>query len=1368
MMAKLQTMRIACFLMLLFSCCFVAQAQQPHFTHLTTNNGLTQNSIMSICQDGYGFMWFGTSYGLNRYDGHAMRTYKGTNGNGDISNTFITSLHSDTKKTLWVGTRHGLNRYNTILDSFEHVYFKPYTKDTKWGNSINAIYEDSRQNIWIGTRSGLQLLTNRDNLLFKSFYQIGNSPNKISDDIRSIFEDSNGYLWIGSSQGLIKATLVGQELKIVEQFFFTPTGLSNSYITCIAEDAYKNIWIGTKNGGINVYKSGIGINPFNKGALISTELNSIRSIIRTNTGFIWAGTLNGLVIIDPASNKYDIYRHDEENVKSLSNNSIHSVYMDAKENIWVGTYYGGLNFYNDKGTLFNIHKKNKIQTDINNDVIIAIEEDEKENLWLATGGGGLNLYNRKTEKFTYFQNNIADDASISADLVTVVYKDHLNNLWAGTYGGGLNLYVPSTNTFERFFYKKNDAATLVSEITSLLQDNAERYWIGFNDGLYIYNFINKRFTASDIVVPDFIENKIIKSLYQDKAKNVWVGTSCGLFILKSGTSNFLKVQCAGITATQHINCIKQDADGNIWIGLFDGGLALYNAESNSIKLFTTEDGLCNNNVVGIQEDNNNNLWITTDNGLAKFNKQSHNFKTYTTSDGLASNIFKPKAFLKAINGELYLGGVGGLTNFNPDKIKNDKPLAAPIAITGFHIFNEQVKINDIRGVLKKDIFFTDNISVTHSQNIFSIDFSLLNFSNPENNRYAYKLEGVDKDWNYQTTNRVTYNNLMAGNYVFIVKGSNNDGIWSNSVTLKIKVLPPFWKTWWAYFLYTLLALAAVYAIARYFFTQALFKRDSLHTKMKLNFFTNISHEIRTHLSLIEGPVNQLLLIKRDDEHEQLLLQTIRKNSSSLLQLVNEQMDFRKAETGNLPLSVSNYNIVNFVQSIYSSFKEMSVYRNINFQLTAFLDIIELYFDKEQLEKVLYNLLINAFKFTPNGGNISIDISDMGASVKIQVVDDGKGIAPENINKLFDNYFQEADYGKQNTGYGIGLALSKSIVALHHGTLNASSEINKQSHANTTSFTVTLLKGKKHFADADILQKDLMIETHFNEPPFQHDVLKENFETEIVDSATKQTLLLVEDNDGIRSFIKDDLIKYYNIIETNNGLDGWIKASELIPDLIISDIMMPEMDGIELCKKIKTDVRTSHIPVILLTAKSGASNHVTGLQTGADIYLTKPFNMQVLGLQINNLLLLATRASSYLRNKVGLNAIDYITDVALEDVSAISKEVKLNPIDEAFTLQVLQLIEEYMEDPDFNITVLCKKIGMSKPVLYKKIKAITDLSVNDFLKSIRLKKAAELLAQKQFTVYEVAYLVGYQDSRYFSKEFTKQFGVKPSDYKASNL
>ncbi|MBS1563299.1 MAG: response regulator, partial [Bacteroidetes bacterium] len=603
--------------------------------------------------------------------------------------------------------------------------------------------------------------------------------------------------------------------------------------------------------------------------------------------------------------------------------------------------------------------------------------------------------------------------------------------------------------------------------------------------------------------------------------------------------------------------------------------------------------------------------------------------------------------------------------------------------------------------------------------------------------------------NYTTLPSASFTNVQPGSYTFIVKGANNDGVWSLPVSLQVSVLPPFWKTWWAYSIYGLLFITLTFFIARFFFLRALLKRNLELTQLKLNFFTNISHEIRTHLSLIIGPSEKLMSSGSPDEYERQQLRTIKNNSESLLRLVNELMDFRKAETGHLPLQVSPGDIVSFAESIFDSFRDISVSRNIQARFNSASPYIEAWFDKDQLEKVFYNLLSNAFKFTPDGGNIELSITEKKSVIEIKVTDDGRGIAHENIEKLFDNYFQEDDAGKQNTGYGIGLALSKSIVEMHKGTLTVSSEA-APGMQHTTCFSVLLPKGKEHF-----MQEQLIIpqrETRLIQSPLPVPTPATSSLPEQEANGSLNTILLVEDNVSIRTFIREALQKQYHILESSNGLEGLACATETIPDLIISDVMMPEMDGLAFCNKIKTDARTSHIPVILLTAKTAVAHQVSGLQTGADIYLTKPFSIEVLELQLRNLLALRERLRQRFQQQFALAPpAETHPQESPGDQGEPVADAPLHEADEAFLQNIIQIVQEHMDDPSFGIALLSKKAAMSQPVLFRKIKAITGMTANDFVKSLRLKKATELLKDNRHTVYEIAYMVGYESSKYFSRE-----------------
>ena len=1333
--------------------------QNIAFNHLTVENGLSHNAVLAIAQDSYGFMWYGTGNGLNRYDGHRFRIYKMTpEDSTSISSNNILSIYPDSKHTLWIGTSYGLNKYDPRKDVFERI--------TGIGSqSVNCIYEDKKANLWIGTGSGLYLLTNRQRNTFRSFFASGSTNSIAGNMIRSIYEDHNGHLWIGTNNGLTKLRLINGVYQY-ETFRHDPNdpgSLSANYITTIAEDSLQNLWIGTQNSGVNLYQSspdGRNVNGFvkfthsisNPSGLIN---NSIRKIITDKAGKIWIGTQEGLSIIDPVSKSIHSYQHDAGNKKSLSQNSIHSLFEDANGSVWAGTYFGGVNITYSYTTSFTSLQNSENRSSISNNVISSVTEDEKHNLWIGTEGGGLNYFNRASGLFTVYKNILNDPASIGSNLIKVVYRDKDGNIWAGTHGGGLNLFDPDSKKFKRFLFKANDAETLNAEVISLLEDHAGRFWVSSTSGLKLFR---RNKTALEPMAVNsltgLVINNLTKALLEDSKKRIWIGTSSGLYVI---VNNTIKEIHPGYP----INCIQEDAKGNIWVGLYYGGVAMYDEKNNHFDQYTEKDGLPNSNVIGILEDDKNNLWLSTDNGLVKFNPAQKSFQTYTVSDGLAGNEFNYNSFFKDSKGEFFFGGYNGLTNFFPGKIETNK-YAAPVVFTGLKLFNNPVDINGEDKLLKENISLTKNITFRYNQDVFSIEFALLNFIKSNKNKYAYKLEGFDKDWNEVTTTSATYTNLPSGSYTFLVKAANNDGVWSESAALKIKVLPPFWLTWWAYCLYALILASILFLVIRFFFLRALLKKeDELH-QVKLNFFTNISHEIRTHLTLIMAPVDKMLENKKQDSFIRHQLGNVKTNANRLLKLVSELMDFRKAETKNLTLHIGRHDIVSFLYEIYTSFQDLSLSKNIKVSFVHDSENIAVYFDKEQLEKVFFNLLTNAFKFTPEGGRICMNLEQKENKIKVSVTDNGRGIAPQFMEKLFTNFFQVAEHGLQNTGYGIGLALSKNIVELHKGTITVESEPASPNKEGTTSFTVTLLTGNKHFEGTQHIQENIT---------FQKTVVPEPENPQQFASATilngeikdKQfSVLIAEDNDELREVIKETFENHYHIIQCENGLEAWETATEQIPDMIISDVMMPEMDGFTLCQQLKTDERTSHIPVILLTAKSSQSDQVSGLETGADIYITKPFGTKVLELSVRNLLSSREKMRQKFSHQIIAEPVpDKTTAETVEDSF-------VNSVDKEFLEKVMLLIEDHMDDPEFGVAMLAKKVAMSQPILYKKLKAVTDMSVNDFIKSLRLKKAAQLLHQKDLTVYEIAYAVGYNDRKYFSQEFKKQFGKTPSEFAGAGI
>jgi ligand-binding sensor domain-containing protein/signal transduction histidine kinase/DNA-binding response OmpR family regulator len=1299
------------------------KGQNIAFNYLTVENGLSHNAVLSIAQDGRGFMWYGTRYGLNRYDGQRFKIYKTDRQDStSLDDNLVLTLYCDSKKTLWVGTSQGLNKYDPVRDQFERIPITPRSL------SIYTIFEDSKGRLWIGSPSGLFLKTAKG---FRHFVTDGSGNSIAGTHVRCIYEDQKGHLWIGTTNGLTRLIISGDNFQF-ETFRHeegNPNSLPVNYVATIAADSQQRLWIGMLNGGVCIFDPATrSFSPVQN--IIN---NNVREIIKDKAGKLWVGTQEGLTIIDPANKTSNSYQHNPGGKKSLSQNSIHSLFEDVNGSVWIGTYFGGINMIHSYNTSFSTIQNNTPQSGISNNVVSSILEDRQHNLWIGTEGGGLNYFNRKTGAYTYYKHDPNDPASLGSNLVKIVYIDKDNNTWIGTHGGGLNLLKPGSGKFKQHFYDKQDPYTLTLETTAILETTDGKFWVGTNTGMHLFKRNGTQLTEIfDTTLLNTLSKASIRYLYEDSQHRLWIGSTYTQYVLKGNTLQTLCTDC-------YNNSIREDSKGNIWLSLYYGGLVKYDAEMNVIARYTEKEGLPSSNILGMLEDDKHNFWISTDNGLVKFDQDKKTFQTYTTSDGIAGNEFNYNSFLEDSNGEFFFGGYNGITSFFPGKIEANT-YSAPMVFTGLRLFNQAVGINKADHLLKQDIGFTKEITFLHNQEVFTIEYALLNYIKSNKNRYAYKLEGIDRDWIETNGTAVTYTNLPPGGYTFLVKGANNDGVWSEPARLEIKIMPPFWRTWWAYCIYALLAASIFFLVTRFFFMRALLtKEEELH-QVKLNFFTNISHEIRTHLTLLMAPVEKMIgTFKKDDPVQQQLF-SVKNNANRLLKLVSELMDFRKAETNHLKLYVEKQDLIPFLQEIYASFSELSLSRNIKTTFVHNTEHAFIYFDREQMEKVFFNLLSNAFKFTPDGGNICLNAEQQKDTVSISVIDNGRGIAPEYLDKLFSNFFQVADHGVQNTGYGIGLALSRNIVELHKGNLSVESE-----PASRTCFTVTLLQGNKHFEGTQHLLGNKPAE----EIPEPITAIPDSIPEVLGNKPATHpfTLLIVEDNPELRKLIRETFEHTYQVLESENGAQGLTMATEQIPDLVISDVMMPEMDGLEFCSRLKTDERTSHIPVVMLTAKSSQADHVSGLENGADLYLSKPFSTRVLELNVRNLLALREK----MREK-------FSRQLLTETPETLS-----NTVDDAFLQKVIQLVEEHMDEPEFGVEMLSRKVAMSQPVLYKKLKALTDMSVNDFVKSLRLKKAAALILKKQHTVYEVAYMVGYADRKYFSKEFKKQFGKTPTEF-----
>ncbi|WP_235005350.1 hybrid sensor histidine kinase/response regulator transcription factor [Pedobacter nyackensis] len=1336
-----------------------AQKDKIGFKHLTVENGLSQSSVLSIAQDSMGFMWFGTKDGLNKYNTQNFEIYKREQGNNASlsSSQNINALLTDSKGNLWVGTQKGLNRYLPESNSFKRYQYDSKNKSSISNNIVRCIYEDKNGHIWIGTDSGLNKLTTNDQFIR---FLPGKDPNSgiAHHLVKSIHQDHEGALWLGTIQGLTRMQLIKGKYSYKSYFHKSddPNSLSDSDVGVVYEDPKRNLWVGTHNSGLNLLNRDNGtFRHFmvKKGDPNSISSNVIRKIKMDREGQLWISTLNGINLLNVNSFKFTALIHNPEDPTSLNHNSIYDILEDATGSIWVGSYFGGVNFYHPNATPFREYRTSLGKNGISSNVVSSIVEDRNHNLWIGTEAEGLNYYDRASGRFTSFKQDTENANSLSSNLVKAVSIAQNGEVWIGTYEGGLDVYSPVTKTFRHYKPNYSDPKALNSNrIVCLLHDSQNRLWIGTRaQGIFIYNEKENNF-APYSGSGNHHDLKFLRYFFEDSKKNIWIATNSGTYILDPVTNKIKGLRVNDNSSKfDDINVIQEDSRGIIWLGSYEGGLIRYDPKLSKIRFYNMKNGLPSNVILGILEDEQRNLWISTDNGLAKFDRKT--FKTYTVEDGLPGNVFNYNSFYRDNKGEFFFGSYSGLVSFFPNQIKENKKVPKVI-FTRLRLFNKTVVIGDESKLLNRNISLTKELTFSHAQNIFSLEFAVLNYIKSEKNRYAYKLEGLDKEWNYVTSPIATFYNLPSGTYKLLIKGSNNDGVWTDQLEqMTIHIKPPFWKTWWAYLCYILIASAVLFLVFRFLWIRALLRKEHEVYQMKMDFFTNVSHEIRTPLTLILGPLENLINDTKEHPGINRRLLTVKRNAGRLTRLVNELLDFRKQEAGKMQLNVSPENIVEFAKEIYLSFQYLAIRHHIDYQFVSSDEHIEVYFDPEQLEKVFYNLLSNAFKFTPENGLITLSVIriDKGV-VEITVCDNGKGIPEESRDKLFTNFYQVKDPLSRNSGTGIGLALSKKIARLHHGDLVLLPSPQNANRNVQTCFSLKLKTGHSHFKKDELIPQFVNVEN-----PALYQVQEELLELPDLDILNNKpveeqiTLLIVEDNREIRDFIKQSLKAFYYIIEAENGEEGAALAFEKIPDIIVSDVMMPVMDGLELCRVLKTDPRTSHIPIILLTARSGNIHEVSGLKTGAEVYITKPFSIDVLLLNINNLLAL----QSNMRKKFS------------QQITLQPSNVLIESTDEEFLNKIMAIIEQNFSVDEFNVNVLAADIGMSTPILYKKIKALTGLTVNNFIKSVRLKRAAQLLQQKTYTVYEVAYMVGFSDSKYFSKEFAKQFGRTPSDYSEEN-
>jgi signal transduction histidine kinase/ligand-binding sensor domain-containing protein/CheY-like chemotaxis protein len=1382
------------------------QSKEINFEHLSVEDGLPTNSTWDITQDYLGFMWFITSNGIVKYDGYEFTIYQ--SDQNDPNSIYVSdgaSLYEDKSHNLWIALVNGMSLYNREADNFTNYLNDPEAEETNT-NVFYDIIEDNTGTLWVGTLNRLlklvkhpEKLISDQNIIEKSYiHDPEDSTSIVSNCVYRLYEDRSGILWLATDKGLCKYN------KETDDFTTYRVNRKDHYnynrMYSILEDSKNNFWIGTIGGGLAKFDrkkcefdfiSFTNYRDYNPELPISkyTANNLQRSILEDYDGTLWITTTGaGLINFNPSTKKFSLVVHDPSNPHSLSSGGdlTYTLYRDHSNAYWVSSRQGGINKFS-KEIQFK-HVKN-YQTDKNglgNRPITYIYEDKEGIIWIGTSGGILNKFNSRTSEFTQFRIGLEDINLINSNYIRCIYEDKDGLLWIGTQLTGLYKFDKKTGKFTSIIPVYKDARGRINYITvtSIIEDISGRLWIGseglalceinkINGEIYYHNKYNYE---SGMV--DSISTKSIYDMYMDKEGILWFVSQFGSLNRYNPATGYGKKYKFDMLSGDYVFfSIYEDRQNRIWIGRNSGGLLRFDKKSESYKIYRTGDGLPDETVGAILEDDNGYLWMRTGTSICRFNPENETFKiVYRLYQGFQKfNCWR--AWKSKLTCEMYFPGDDGFYVFHPDSIK-DNLVPPKIVLTDFLISDERVHIgND--SPLKKHISLADEVVLEHWQNDFSIEFASLHYTNPASNQHKYKLTGYDDDWKTADANRLAkYTNMSPGEYVFRAIGSNSDGIWNEEgASLKIIILPPWWATTWAYFTYALLIIGLIYFVWRmqlrrvkikHEYEMSKFEAEKMHEvdEMKNRFFANLSHEFRTPLTLIFGPTKDIIEKTKELKTKE-NAGIIKRNASKLYSLVNQLLDLSKLEAGKMKLETIEQNIIPLLKGYVLSFSSLAERKKIELKFNTVEEDLKAYIDKDKLEKIVNNLLSNAFKFTPEGGKIVVSVSKptpmsppgrgikgvghKGEVVEISVSDNGIGIAKERLDKIFNRFYQvDGSHTRESEGTGIGLSLTKELVELHKGKIEVESE-----YGRGTTFTVLLPLGKGHLEPEEIVEKELSEEVKVAAEEAElipeTERKKEKLEIDVLLATDKKLLLIVEDNPDVRSYIISHLEEEYRILEAANGEEGLREALEHFPELIISDVMMPKMDGFGLCNKLKTDERTSHIPVILLTAKATDKDKIVGYETGADDYIMKPFDSGVLKVRIKNLIDQRRKLREQFR-KEGL--------IEIED-----KEI--TSIDKKFLQNVLQTINKYLSDTSFGVEMLANEISMSRRNLDRKLVSLTGDPPSDLIRRVRLTQAAKLIAQKFGNISEIAMEVGFSNPAYFSKCFSEQFGLSPSEYKTDH-
>ncbi len=1301
------------------------------FRHLNTNDGLSNASVKAILRDSYGFLWVGTESGLNRYDGYGFKVYT-TNSkiSPSLESNDIFGLQEDGLGNIWVKLGFNYMLYNREKDNFI-TEIQPFFQELGIQADDNSkIYVDKKRNLWVLNKEKIYYYNIKKKAISSYNLQIP------VDDISTIDITDNGHtLFVIHQSGecwQLDINSGKQTVISLPNFVQQSTGFFSNEIYV---DSSNGLWlcqIGTERVFYREKPDKEWI-PIELKSEIKTEGNSITSIIENRPGQIWIATDHkGLFIYNKAKGSLENIVNNPWENNSLSSNSIKCLYRDSNETLWIGHTKKGLS-YSHESFRNIINFEHPECSDIS-----VIMEDHLENIWLGTDGNGLFVKDKKSGNVTKLPiPNVA---------VVSILEDRKNRIWIGTFQKGLFCYENG----KMIQYTKDNSKLNNNNIWSLKEDRYGTIWVGTLGGKI--QILPSESSNFDFLLSPFEEDIFVLDMCYDGGDKIFAGTVFGL--LEIDIINKKRVTYVGnIKKTQsfvqdQILNVYKDNRNILWLG-HNNGLSIWDQKKDTIYYFNKAKGLCDNSIKGIIGDNLNNIWVTTSNGLSLLtvdrdldNNLSITSKNYSVKDGLMDNFFNAHSISKLRNGDILLGNIDGYSIFNPNKMDEKNRPMAKVKFTGLTIGNQTIQVDSIykgHKLLERPMELTSHLTFKYNDKLISLQFTTGDLLNADKVRYAYQIEGFNTEWIPTSENKIELSTLHPGDYKLLIKASNSDGVWNNDPTeLSIKVTPPFYFSVWAIVLYAFVTIGIlIYAIRssrkrhQLKLEQHRIKMDrekEMHVnEMKLKFFTNISHDLRTPLTLIITPL-QILLNDNLEASMRKKLSTIYKNANQLLSLINSLLDFRKLDVGIDILNLKSGDFVNFIRDVYASFSVYADERHIDLSLTTELEKLPMQFDQDKIQKTLINLLSNAFKYTPDRGHINIHINKQGDQVCVSVSDSGPGISVEEKEHVFERFYQ-AQQKQDKTGSGIGLHIANEYVNLHGGTITLMDNL---PHGCVFTFKIPIRK-------IEDIQDSMLLEVH------EEDVI-EDVEN-LINGCTKPVLLFVDDNKDFCGFISDNLGDEYSIITANNGQEAILQLQKHDITIIVSDVMMPVMSGTELCNQVKTNIHWSHIPVILLTARTAEEYQIEGLELGADDYITKPFNFNLLKLRINKFIEWTERSHNTFSQKL--------------DVSPA--EITITSLDEKLIEKAIKIVEKHISDSEFSVETLGDAVGLTRGHLYKKLKSVTGKGPSEFIRTIRLKYARHLLEKSQLQISEIAYDVGFNSPKRFSKHFREEFGLSPSDY-----